>query len=42
MIVATPWYGEKDDKKVQDFVKKFEEKYGEKPEQFAAQAYDAL
>ncbi|MFE8700701.1 ABC transporter substrate-binding protein [Cytobacillus sp. FJAT-54145] len=42
LIVATPWYGEKDDQKVQDFVSKFEEKYGKKPDQFAAQAYDAL
>jgi branched-chain amino acid transport system substrate-binding protein len=42
LIVATPWYAEKDDQKVQDFVGKFEEKYGKKPDQFAAQAYDAL
>lgn len=42
LIVATPWYGDKDDKKVQDFVKKYEEKYSKKPDQFAAQAYDAL
>lgn len=42
LIVATPWYAEKDDPKVKDFVTKFEEKYGKKPDQFAAQAYDAL
>lgn len=42
LIVATPWYAEKEDSKVQDFVSKFEEKYGKKPDQFAAQAYDAL
>lgn len=42
LIVATPWFGEKPDQKVQDFVKKYEEKYGKKPDQFAAQAYDAL
>lgn len=42
LIVATPWFGEKPDQKVQDFVKKYEEKYGQKPDQFAAQAYDAL
>jgi branched-chain amino acid transport system substrate-binding protein len=42
LIVATPWYGEKDDPKVKDFVSKFEEEYGKKPDQFAAQAYDAL
>jgi branched-chain amino acid transport system substrate-binding protein len=42
LIVATPWYGEKDDPKVKDFVAKFEAEYGKKPDQFAAQAYDAL
>ncbi|WP_053363659.1 ABC transporter substrate-binding protein [Bacillus sp. FJAT-27251] len=42
LIVATPWYGEKDDPKVKEFVSKFEEEYGKKPDQFAAQAYDAL
>ena len=42
LIVATPWFGEKDDPKVQDFVKKYETEYGHKPDQFAAQAYDAL
>ncbi|WP_342599814.1 ABC transporter substrate-binding protein [Psychrobacillus sp. FSL H8-0483] len=42
LIVATPWFGEKDDSKVQDFVKKYETAYGHKPDQFAAQAYDAL
>lgn len=42
LIVATPWFGEKPDQKVQDFVKKYEEKYSKKPDQFAAQAYDAL
>ncbi|MCM3177129.1 ABC transporter substrate-binding protein [Cytobacillus horneckiae] len=42
LIVATPWYGEKDDPKVQEFVKKFEDEHGKTPDQFAAQAYDAL
>ncbi|PWW25450.1 branched-chain amino acid transport system substrate-binding protein [Cytobacillus oceanisediminis] len=42
LIVATPWYGEKEDEKVQDFVSKYEEEYSKKPDQFAAQAYDAL
>lgn len=42
LIVATPWFGEKDDPKVQEFVQKFEAEYGKKPDQFAAQAYDAL
>lgn len=42
LIVATPWYGEKDDPKVKEFVSKYEKEYGKKPDQFAAQAYDAL
>lgn len=42
LIVATPWFGEKDDPKVQEFNKKYEDEYGKKPDQFAAQAYDAL
>jgi branched-chain amino acid transport system substrate-binding protein len=42
LIVATPWFGEKEDPKVQEFVQKFEAEYGKKPDQFAAQAYDAL
>jgi branched-chain amino acid transport system substrate-binding protein len=42
LIVATPWYGEKDDPKVKEFVAKFEAEYGKKPDQFAAQAYDAF
>ncbi len=42
LIVATPWFGEKAEPKVQDFVTKYETAYGKKPDQFAAQAYDAL
>jgi branched-chain amino acid transport system substrate-binding protein len=42
LIVATPWYGEKDDPKVKEFVAKYEAEYGKQPDQFAAQAYDAL
>lgn len=42
LIVATPWYGEKEDPKVQEFVSNYEKKYSKKPDQFAAQAYDAL
>ncbi len=42
LIVATPWFGAKDDQKVKDFGKKFSEKYGKDPDQFAAQAYDAM
>ncbi|GAB4365915.1 MAG: ABC transporter substrate-binding protein [Deltaproteobacteria bacterium] len=42
LIVATPWYGEKNDPKVKAFVAKYEKTYGKKPDQFAAQAYDGL
>ncbi|MBI5904335.1 MAG: ABC transporter substrate-binding protein [Deltaproteobacteria bacterium] len=42
LIVATPWFGEKNDPKVKAFVAKFEKTYGKKPDQFAAQAYDAF
>jgi len=42
LIVATPWFGDKDEPKVQEFVKKYEAEYGKKPDQFAAQAYDAM
>jgi branched-chain amino acid transport system substrate-binding protein len=39
--VGSPWYPGGSEKADQ-FVKKYEEKYGKKPDQFAAQAYDAL
>jgi branched-chain amino acid transport system substrate-binding protein len=42
LIVATPWFGEKNDPKVKVFVAKYEKAYGKKPDQFAAQAYDAF
>jgi len=42
LVVATPWFGEKDDPKVKAFVAKYEKRYGKKPDQFAAQAYDGL
>ncbi|WP_126428016.1 ABC transporter substrate-binding protein [Brevibacillus marinus] len=42
LIVATPFSPERQDEKVQAFVKAFEAKYGKQPDQFAAQAYDAL
>jgi len=42
LIVATPFSPEKQDEKIQTFVKAFEAKYGKKPDQFAAQAYDGL
>ncbi len=42
LVVATPWFAEKDDPKVKAFVAKYSKTYGKKPDQFAAQAYDAL
>jgi len=42
LIVATPWYPERNDPKVKAFVAKYEKTYGKKPDQFAAQAYDAF
>ncbi|HWK23805.1 MAG TPA: ABC transporter substrate-binding protein [Ureibacillus sp.] len=42
LIVATPWFGESDETKVVEFNKKYEAEYGKLPDQFAAQAYDAL
>ena len=42
LIVATPWFGESEETKVVEFNKKYEAEYGELPDQFAAQAYDAL
>ncbi|USK84595.1 ABC transporter substrate-binding protein [Peribacillus asahii] len=42
LIVATPWFAGKEDPKVQGFIKAYEAEYGKKPDQFAAQAYDAL
>ena len=41
-IVGTPWFPNKDDQKVRDFRKAYVEKYGHEPDQFAAQAYDAV
>lgn len=42
LIVATPWFAQKDDPKVKSFVEKYTEAYGMEPDQFAAQAYDGL
>ena len=42
LIVATPWFGDKNDPKVKAFVAKYEKAYGKQPDQFAAQAYDAF
>lgn len=42
LIVATPWFGGKDDQKVQEFNQKYKDAYGKDPDQFAAQAYDGF
>lgn len=41
-IVGTPWFPNKDDKKVKDFKAAYKAKYGKDPDQFAAQAYDGI
>ncbi|HEY5995578.1 MAG TPA: ABC transporter substrate-binding protein, partial [Candidatus Deferrimicrobiaceae bacterium] len=42
LIVATPWFADRPDPKVKAFVQKYEKAYRKNPDQFAAQAYDAL
>ncbi len=42
LLVATPWFADRNDPKVKAFVARYEKAYGKKPDQFAAQAYDAL
>jgi branched-chain amino acid transport system substrate-binding protein len=42
LIVATPWFGGSEDEKVKGFVEKYTAEYGKEPDQFAAQAYDAM
>ncbi len=42
VILLTPFAADANDAKTQAFVKKYEEKYGETPNQFAADAYDAV
>lgn len=41
-IVASPWFPGKNDEKVKNFATAYKNKYGKEPDQFAAQAYDAL
>ena len=41
-LVATPWNPERQSEKAQNFRKAFLAKYGHEPDQFAAQAYDAM
>ena len=42
VMLLTPFNADADDEKTQNFVKKYEEKYGETPTQFAADAYDCV
>lgn len=42
LIVATPWFPERNDPRVKAFVATYRKRYGKIPDQFAAQAYDAL
>jgi branched-chain amino acid transport system substrate-binding protein len=42
LIVGSPWFIGKPDKVNQDFVAAFQKKYGNPPDQFAAQAYDTM
>lgn len=42
LVVATPWFADRNTPKVKGFVARYEKAYGKKPDQFAAQAYDAL
>lgn len=41
-IVASPWFPGKEDAKVKNFIAAYKAKYNKEPDQFAAQAYDAL
>lgn len=41
-VVASPWYPGKDDATVKNFIAAYKAKYNKEPDQFAAQAYDAL
>ena len=41
-LVGSPWYAGKDDPAVRDFVEEYKKRYNTVPNQFAAQAYDAL
>ena len=41
-LVATPWNPERKTDKAQNFRKAFKAKYGHEPDQFSAQAYDAI
>ena len=42
LYMLTPFSSDAEDEKTKNFVKKYEEKYGETPNQFAADAYDCI
>ncbi len=42
VMLLTPFSADADDEKTQAFVKKYQEKYGDTPNQFAADAYDGI
>ena len=42
LMFLTPFVTTSEDEKVQNFVKTYEEKYGQTPNQFAADAYDSV
>ncbi len=42
VMLLTPFTADAEDAKTQNFVKKYKEKYGEVPSQFAADAYDCI
>ncbi|MBF0566039.1 MAG: ABC transporter substrate-binding protein [Nitrospirae bacterium] len=42
LIVATPWFPLRQDRKVKDFITNYEKRFGQKPDQFSAQAYDGM
>ena len=41
-MLLTPFTADATDEKTQNFVKKYKEKYGDTPNQFAADAYDCV
>lgn len=41
-VMASPWFPGKEDANVKKFVASYKEKFNKEPDQFAAQAYDAL
>ena len=42
LMLLTPFSADASDEKTQNFVSKYKEKYGDTPNQFAADAYDCV